>query len=202
MTNQLIAEVDWQKGDGLVPAIVQDVLSCDVLMLGFMNHEALARTLKTNRVTFWSRTRKCLWEKGETSGNYLELKTIRLDCDQDTLLIEARPRGKTCHLGTKTCFGEGDDGLSWLLVLQGIIRERKEQKDPQSYTWSLLENGPEKAAKKLGEEGVELALAAVSGDKDHIKEEAADVLYHLLVVLEASGVSLQDVLKVLKAREK
>lgn len=200
MKNQLATKVDWQKGDGLVPAIVQDVTSRDILMLGYMNREALLRTLKTGRVTFWSRTRNCLWEKGEVSGNSLALQTIRLDCDNDTLLIEAKANGNICHLGTKTCFGEGDDGPSWLLALQDIIRDRKEKKDPKSYTWKLLKNGPELAAKKLGEEGVELALAAVSGDKVHIKEEAADVLFHLLVLLEAGGVSLQDVVGILKKR--
>ena len=200
MTKRLAEKINWRKVQDLVPVIVQDFQSRDVLMMGYMNREALALTLKTGKVTFWSRTRQRLWEKGETSGDTLHLKGIRLDCDHDTLLIEASAAGNTCHLGTKTCFGDAKEGVGWLPVLQGIIRERKRQKDPKSYTWSLLKNGPERAAKKLGEEGVELALASVAGDKPAVREEAADVLYHLLVLLEANEVPLTEVVRTLESR--
>ncbi|HEX4158169.1 MAG TPA: bifunctional phosphoribosyl-AMP cyclohydrolase/phosphoribosyl-ATP diphosphatase HisIE [Rhizomicrobium sp.] len=191
--------VDWAKGGGLVPAIVQDVPSLRVLMLGYMNRAALQQTLETRHVTFYSRGKHRLWEKGETSGNTLVCREIRLDCDRDTLLVLAEPNGPTCHLGTPTCFGDhASPGLAILADLAATIRQRRRDAPADSYTATLFASGMRRIAQKVGEEGVEVALAA--GNAEELAAESADLLYHLLVLLEAGGVSLQDVMTVLRDR--
>jgi phosphoribosyl-AMP cyclohydrolase / phosphoribosyl-ATP pyrophosphohydrolase len=192
--------LDWQKGDGLIPTIVQDATSLRVLMLGYMNEEALSTTIKTGFVTFFSRSKQRLWQKGETSGNVLQLRDIRQDCDNDALLILADATGPTCHTGKTSCFGEIDmPTLSFLADLENIIRDRKETVPQDSYTASLFAEGLPRIAQKVGEEGVEVALAGALEAKN-LPEEAADLLYHLLVLLAASNLSLKDVLTVLKSR--
>lgn len=192
--------IDWNKSGGLVPAIVQDTDSLRVLMLGYMNLESLKRTLTNRRVTFFSRSKQRLWEKGETSGNALLLHDLKLDCDGDTLLIKAKPLGPTCHTGTTTCFGEAsDDTLSVLADLAQTINQRKINPAPNSYTCSLFAQGMARMAQKVGEEGVEVALAATT-DPSKLAEESADLLYHLLVLLEANGLGLKNVLAVLRQR--
>ncbi len=195
-------DVDWTKGGGLVPAIVQDAASLRVLMLGYMNREALAATRQTKLVTFYSRDRKKLWQKGETSGNTLHLVGLELDCDRDTLLVRATPAGPTCHTGERTCFGPEDTcaNLAVLADLESVIRQRRaEGATGTSYTARLFAAGLPRMAQKVGEEGVEVALAAVT-QSSTLADESADLLYHLLVVLEARGANLSDVLNVLHAR--
>jgi phosphoribosyl-ATP pyrophosphohydrolase/phosphoribosyl-AMP cyclohydrolase len=194
-----IGAVDWAKGDGLVPAIVQDASALRVLMLGYMNREALQRTLQTGLVTFYSRSKQRLWQKGETSGHVLQCREIRLDCDRDTLLVLAEAHGPACHLGTRTCFGEDEaPGLSELADLAATIRQRRREAPMGSYTARLFEAGIKRIAQKVGEEGVEVALAA--GNAKDVAAESADLLYHLLVLLEASGVELRDVMAILRDR--
>jgi phosphoribosyl-ATP pyrophosphohydrolase/phosphoribosyl-AMP cyclohydrolase len=194
--------VDWKKSsDGLVPAIIQDVISLRVLMLGYMNRESLDATVKSGLVTFYSRSKQRLWQKGETSGHVLRVKDIKLDCDQDTLLILAEPQGPTCHVGTKTCFGDSDEGLAVLADLAVTIRERHKNPKDGSYTAKLFKEGIPRIAQKVGEEGVEVALAASSGG-DKLANEAADLVYHLSVLLEAAGMDWNDVMKVLAQRAK
>ena len=197
-----VEKVDWNKDNGLVPAVVQDAHSLRVLMLGYMNREALKATLDSKKVTFFSRSKQRLWMKGETSGHVLRLVSIKLDCDNDTLLVMAEPDGPTCHNGTTTCWGE-DEGasLATLADLAATIHERHENPQAGSYTAKLFESGLTRIAQKVGEEGVETALAGATGAAN-LKEEAADLLYHLLVLLESSGASLQDVLDVLAQRAK
>ena len=201
MINALdLSSIDWKKVDGLVPVIVQDVRSLRVLMLGYVNAEALQKTIETGLVTFFSRTKQRLWQKGETSGHVLRVREIKLDCDKDTLLILAEPQGATCHLGTQTCFGaEETPSLSVLADLAATIRQRRETPEPNSYTAQLFTEGITRIAQKVGEEGVETALAAAT-HAPNLASEAADLLYHLLVLLEASDLSLQDVLKILHKR--
>lgn len=195
-------KIDWVKGDGLVPAIVQDAKSLRVLMLGYMNKEALQATIDSGFVTFYSRSKKRLWKKGEESGNVLKLKTVKQDCDSDALLVVAEPSGPTCHTGSVSCFGElGGADLSVLSDLAKTIKERRKNPAPGSYTAELFASGMARIAQKVGEEGVEVSLAAVTNSKD-VAPEAADLLYHLLVLLEASGLEIEDVLKVLKDRKK
>ena len=196
-----MSKPDWNKGDGLLPAIVQHAENGRVLMLGYMNADALRQTQETGLVTFWSRTRKSLWQKGETSGNTLALISLDLDCDQDTFLIRARPNGPTCHTGAVSCFGSDDpEGIVWLCRLQEIIERRKTVLPEDSYTARLL-TGPEtRAAQKVGEEGVEVALAAVSGSDDELIDESADLLYHLMVLLSRRDIALQAVALRLKER--
>ncbi len=196
-----LSSIDWAKGNGLVPAIVQDDASLRVLMLGYMNREALEKTVETGLVTFFSRSKQRLWQKGETSGHGLRLIAIKADCDKDSLLISATPEGPTCHSGSRTCFGGMDDviDLSVIADLADIIRLRHEQPQPDSYTAKLFSEGIARIAQKVGEEGVEVALAASMGSPT-LASEAADLLYHLLVLLEASDASLGDVLKVLHQR--
>lgn len=192
--------VDWKKCDGLLPAIVQDAETAQVLMLGYMNREALEQTQRTGLVTFFSRSKGRLWEKGETSGHGLELERMELDCDQDAVLVTARPRGPTCHRGSTSCFGEVDaPGLGWLARLAAVIEQRKDASPEGSYTARLLSGDIERIAKKVGEEGVEVALAAVAGG-DRLVEEAADLTYHLLVLLNASGHNLPEVVSRLRER--
>ena len=196
-------ELDWAKGDGLLPAIVQDAETGRVLMLGYMNAEALEKTRATGHVTFFSRSKQRLWTKGETSGNTLELVETRIDCDRDTLLVQARPHGPTCHTGTATCFGEAvRPPLAFLGELERVIEARRGADPASSYTAKLLDRGVKRCAQKVGEEGVEVALAATAGNRVELVNESADLLYHLLVVLAASEVGLEDVLKVLEDRHR
>jgi len=200
---QKLPVMDWDKGDGLLPAIVQDARDGRVLMLGYMNAEALEKTLNSGKVTFFSRSKQRLWTKGETSGNVLELTGINSDCDHDTLLVQAIPHGPTCHTGTETCFGDTElPPIGLLAQLEQVITERANSSDSSSYTASLLEKGVERCAQKVGEEGVEVALAAVSGNREQLNNEAADLLYHLLVCLRAAGSNLEQVLAVLSTRRR
>lgn len=195
--------IDFAKGGGLVPAIVQDADTLQVLMLGYMNAEAVETTRKTGLVTFYSRSRDTLWTKGETSGNTLSLVSLEIDCDADSLLVMARPAGPTCHEGTVSCFGdEGASGVGFLAYLDSLIRDRKAADPSESYTAKLLQGPLVKAAQKVGEEGVETALAAVAETDDAFKGEAADLLYHLLVLLAAKDVPLSDILDRLQARHR
>ena len=199
-----IARLDWDKGQGLLPAIVQDVGSSRVLMLGFMNREALERTLAEGRVTFFSRTRQTLWTKGETSGHYLEVSSVSADCDSDTLLVLARPHGPVCHKGTETCFAQASGteagSLTFLSVLEAILSDRIARHPEGSYTAELFAQGRGRIAQKIGEEGVELALAAVGDEDAEVVSEAADLLYHLLLLLRERGLSLADVVAELELR--
>jgi phosphoribosyl-ATP pyrophosphohydrolase/phosphoribosyl-AMP cyclohydrolase len=199
-----LSRLDFSKGAGLLPAIIQDADTGAVLMLGYMNAEALAATRARGRVVFYSRSRQVLWEKGETSGHTLELEASRTDCDADTLLITARPRGPTCHEGTRTCFGDaaltGATRLGFLAQLSGIITQRSLEAAPGSYTAKLLAGGVARMAQKVGEEGVEVALAAVAHSDDKLIGESADLLFHLLVLLQARNLRLDAVVTELAAR--
>ncbi len=178
-----------------MPAIIQDAVTKNVLMLGFMNEEAYQKTIDTKKVTFWSRTRNCLWTKGETSGNYLNLVDIRLDCDNDTLLVKVHPQGPTCHLGTDTCWGE-DNSLNPILFLselQNFIDKRHQEMPENSYTTSLFKKGINKMAQKVGEEATETIIEATNGTNDQLVYESSDLLYHLIVMLTAKGLSIEDV---------
>ncbi|GAA4009018.1 bifunctional phosphoribosyl-AMP cyclohydrolase/phosphoribosyl-ATP diphosphatase HisIE [Sphingomonas humi] len=190
----------WDKMDGLLPAVVQDAASGQLLMLGYMNREALEATLRDRLVTFFSRSNQRLWRKGETSGNTLALVGIARDCDGDALLVRATPAGPTCHLGTDSCFGDVPAGAGWLGTLEGIVAARAAASPAESYTAMLLSEGPSKAAQKVGEEGVEVALAAVSRDQQGLAEEAADLLFHLLVTLRSRDVPLARVVEILRDR--
>lgn len=191
--------IDFSKLDGLVPCVVQDNVTSRVLMVGFMNEEAYEKTLSEKRVTFFSRTKQRLWTKGESSGNYLELVDILIDCDQDTVLVKAIPHGPTCHTGADTCFNETNS--SWSLeALERLIQERKRKPQPGSYTNTLLGKGINKIAQKVGEEAVELVIEAKDDNKDLFLGEAADLMYHYLVLLAAKGYSLNEVLHVLSER--
>jgi phosphoribosyl-ATP pyrophosphohydrolase/phosphoribosyl-AMP cyclohydrolase len=193
--------LDWAKGDGLLPAIVQHADSGRVLMLGYMNRDALARTLADGRVTFWSRSRETLWQKGETSGHVLDLVAIEADCDRDTLLLQARPAGPVCHLGTPTCFGDPAwPAHGFLGELAALVQARRDADPDTSYTARLLQAPVERVAQKVGEEGVETALAATLDDPSQLAGEAADLLYHLLVLLARRGLDLDRVVATLQAR--
>ncbi|WP_417497571.1 bifunctional phosphoribosyl-AMP cyclohydrolase/phosphoribosyl-ATP diphosphatase HisIE [Maricaulis sp.] len=193
--------LDWAKGDGLVPAIIQDAATRQVLMLGYMNAEALQLTQETGKVHFFSRSRQSLWKKGETSGLSFKLINIALDCDQDTLLVEVKPKGAACHNGTVSCFGDDPGpGLGFLAHLRAIIKKRKKDKPKGSYVGNLMARAPKRPAQKVGEEGVEVALAAVSESRTAVAEEAADLMFHLLVLLESRDLSLEDVVAVLRKR--
>ncbi len=195
--------IDFKKGGGLVPAIVQDAKTEQVLMLGYMNEASLAKTQETGLVTFYSRSRQELWTKGETSGNTLKLQSITVDCDNDTLLVRATPTGPTCHEGTVSCFGDkGPEGLGFLSYLEELIESRKSADADSSYTASLLQGPLRRAAQKVGEEGVETALAAVAETEDKLTSEAADLVYHLLVLLAAKDVKFESVIAELKDRHK
>jgi len=193
-----IGALNWGKQDGLIPAVVQDAMTRRVLMLGWMSRESLAITLDTAQVTFYSRTRQRLWTKGDTSGYYLKLVSMEADCDADTLLVQAAPMGPTCHLERASCFAHAPgDGLA---ELDALIAQRERERPAGSYTTRLFEGGVRGIAQKVGEEGVEVALAAVAQDDQALLEESADLLYHLIVVLRARGLSITDVLGVLTAR--
>ena len=196
-------KIDFEKGAGLVPAIVQNADTLQVLMLGYMNADAFAKTQETGLVTFYSRSRKTLWTKGETSGNSLALVDMTVDCDKDTVLVKARPVGPTCHTGTVSCFGEdGADGVGVLAYLETLIEGRKTADPESSYTAQLLQGPLRRAAQKVGEEGVETALAAVAETDDKLVSEAADLFYHTLVLLAAKDVKLVAVIAELKGRHK
>ena len=193
-----IEALAWDKQDGLLPAIVQDAATLRVLMLGYMDRAALAATLASGQVTFYSRSKQRLWTKGESSGHVLALVSVDVDCDADTLLVQARPHGPTCHLDRTSCFPDAPgDGLAELDVL---IAQRERERPPGSYTTRLFEGGIRRIAQKVGEEGVETALAAVAQDDEALLGEAADLLYHLVVALRARGLALDDVRRVLAAR--
>ncbi len=199
-----INELDFDKQDGLLPAVVQDARTRQVLMLGYMNREALEKTLETKLVTFYSRSRQELWTKGETSGNYLHLTEIKEDCDKDTLLVRALPDGPVCHLGTDTCWGEENryDPAIFLEELETLLRERKEKRPEGSYTVRLFDAGIRKIAQKVGEEAVETILEAENGTTEDFLYESADLLYHLLTLLVAKDLSLADVVRELERRRK
>ena len=201
----LSERIDWEKVDGLVPAIVQDYQSSQVLMMGYMNPAALEKTGETGQVTFFSRTKERLWTKGETSGNVLQLQNIALDCDNDTLLVKVNPIGPTCHTGTTTCW-DGDkqqeSQMVWLHQLEQLLAARKDADPESSYTASLYARGTKRISQKVGEEGVEVALAATSGDKAELVCESADLIYHLMVLLQDQGLSMNDVVNKLKERHK
>lgn len=188
-------EIDFHKMNGLVPAIVQDTVTKNVLMLGFMNQEAYEKTLETQKVTFWSRSRNCLWTKGETSGNFLRLVSIQNDCDNDTLLVKAHPCGPTCHKGTDTCWGEENrlNPMEFLSELQDFIDKRRKDMPEGSYTTSLFKKGVNKIAQKVGEEAVETIIEATNGSNEKLIYEASDMLYHLIVLLADKGLRIEDV---------
>ncbi len=198
-----VARIDWDKMNGLVPAVVQHAFDGRVLMQGWMNRQALEQTLENGRVTFWSRSRKALWTKGETSGNVLELGAVHSDCDNDCLLVTAWPAGPTCHRGSDSCFDDENPtapGLSFLAELERVIAQRQEELPAGSYTTRLFEAGIKRIAQKVGEEGVETALAAVAADEEELANESADLLYHLLVLLRARGLTLNDITTTLEKR--
>jgi phosphoribosyl-ATP pyrophosphohydrolase/phosphoribosyl-AMP cyclohydrolase len=198
-----INKLAWEKMDKLIPAIVQDAFDGRVLMQGFMNRQALEATLESGKVTFWSRTREQLWSKGETSGNTLDLVDIHADCDRDCLLVRARPHGPTCHLGTDTCFdgqGKVTPELAFLAELERVIAQRDKKRPAGSYTTKLLESGVKRIAQKVGEEGIETALAATAGDNEELLNESADLIYHLLVLLRSRKLELGSMIDVLKKR--
>ena len=194
-----IQTLDFDKTQGLIPCIVQDAKTNNVLMLGYMNREALDKTLAENKLTFYSRTKQRLWTKGETSGNYLHLVAVKIDCDNDTLLFKVNPEGPACHTGSDTCFNEVN-AFSGLEFLEAIIQERKKNPKAGSYTNQLLDSGINKVAQKVGEEAVELIIEAKDNHKELFLNEAADLMYHYLVLLAAKDYQLDDVLSVLRQR--
>jgi len=195
--------IDFKKySDGLEPVIIQDATTGKVLMLGFMNEAALAKTQELQKVTFFSRSKNRLWTKGEESGNYLLLKDIKVDCDNDSLLIKAIPQGPTCHTGADTCWNEKNEGDNFLLQLEQIIADRKNNPSGTSYTSSLFAKGINKIAQKVGEEAVELVIESKDDNKELFLGEAADLLFHYLILLQAKDLSLNDVITVLKQRHK
>lgn len=194
--------INFEKQNGLVPAIIQDSVTLNVLMLGYMNEEAYKKTISTKKVTFYSRSRKCLWTKGETSGNYLELVSIKTDCDNDTLLIRAIPHGPTCHTGTDTCWGEDNkkNPVLFLTELQDFINKRHEEMPENSYTTSLFKDGTERMAQKVGEEALEAVIEAVKGDNKRLIYESSDMLYHLIVLLTSKSLRIEQVISELAER--
>ncbi len=195
-------EIDFNKMNGLVPAIVQDAQTRTVLMLGYMNEEAYRKTIETGKVTFWSRSRNTLWTKGETSGNYLNLVDIKVDCDNDTLLVKANPDGPTCHKGTDTCWGESNtkNPLLFLTELQDFIEKRHEEMPEGSYTTSLFKDGLNRMAQKVGEEALELVIEACNGTDERLIYEGSDMLYHLIVLLTSKGLRIEDMASELAER--
>ena len=193
----------WEKGSGLLPAIIQDVNTGQVLMLGYMNADALAKTLDIKKVTFYSRSKDRLWTKGETSGNWLGFVSAEMDCDADTILIQARPHGPVCHTGSQTCFNNHSSSITEFLdQLSALIALRHRTMPENSYTTSLFRDGTAQIAQKVGEEGVELVLACMKNDPEETKNEAADLLFHMMVLLENANLALSDVVAVLKERHK
>jgi len=195
--------IDFDKMDGLVPTIVQDAISRKVLMQGYMNEDALAKTKETGKVTFYSRSKKRLWTKGETSGNFMEVLSMASDCDGDSILIQANPAGPVCHTGSDTCFDEVNSSKTGFIdQLRAVIKERKNNPSDQSYTASLFAKGINKVAQKVGEEAVEIVIEAKDDNKELFLGEAADLMYHYLVLLEAKGYELDEVMDVLINRHK
>lgn len=195
--------IDFQKGEGLIPAIIQDAVTRNVLMLGYMNEEAYAKTKAEGKVTFFSRSKNRLWTKGETTGHFLHVVDINVDCDNDTLLIKVKPDGPTCHTGTDTCWSEVNSGRTFFIEkLASVIKDRKNNPTDASYTASLFRKGINKVAQKVGEEAVEIVIEAKDNNDDLFKGEAADLLYHYLILLEAKNIPLDDVIKVLESRQK
>lgn len=197
-------DIDFNKMNGLVPAIIQDAETKNVLMLGFMNEEAYKKTLETKKVTFYSRTRHCLWTKGEESGHWLHLVNIKADCDNDTLLIQVHPEGPTCHKGTDTCWGEKNEynPLLFLSELQNFIETRFKEMPEGSYTTSLFKDGINRMAQKVGEEALETVIEAVNGTNDRLLYEASDMFYHLIVLLTSKGLRIEDICQELIERHK
>lgn len=196
-------KIDFAKGNALVPVVIQHELTLQVLMLGYMNEEALRRTQAEGRVTFFSRSKNRLWTKGETSGNFLTVKELTIDCDEDTILIKVLPNGPTCHQGTTSCFGNGNEmAKGFLYQLEKTIGQRIDDKDQNSYTNRLFEKGINKVAQKVGEEAVELVIEAKDDNADLFKNEAADLLYHFLILLKAKGFSLAEIEEVLAKRSR
>ena len=200
-----IEQPNWDKGGSLLPAIIQDANNKTVLMLGYMNKAALKKTQESGYVTFFSRSKNRLWMKGETSGNTLDFVSIQLDCDDDTLLVQARPNGPVCHTGTQTCFGDNDsdddkESVTFLNKLSLIIKKRRKEKSKNSYTVELFQKGSKRIAQKVGEEGVELSLAYIIGNKKEILNETADLIFHILILLEDAKLNINDVCQVLKNR--
>ncbi|MCO6355869.1 bifunctional phosphoribosyl-AMP cyclohydrolase/phosphoribosyl-ATP diphosphatase HisIE [Pseudoalteromonas shioyasakiensis] len=202
LTKDTLSQVDFAKSE-LIPSIVQDARSGVILMQGFMNQDALAATFDKQKVTFYSRSKERLWTKGETSENYLEVVSVHTDCDYDSLLVLANPLGPTCHLGTQSCFGDdAKPSLSFLAELEQVIVSRKDDDPSKSYTASLFAKDLSRSCQKVGEEGVEVALAAMKHDNDELTNESADLLYHLTVLLQRQGLSLADVVSCLQGRHK
>ncbi|MCF2658821.1 MAG: bifunctional phosphoribosyl-AMP cyclohydrolase/phosphoribosyl-ATP diphosphatase HisIE [Parabacteroides sp.] len=196
-------KLDFEKMGGLIPAIVQDNDTNKVLMLGFMNEEAYEKTMQTGKVTFFSRTRNCLWTKGETSGNVLKVISVLVDCDNDTLLVKAHPTGPVCHTGADTCFGEkNEEAIMFLKYLQNFIERRRQEMPEGSYTTSLFMKGINRMAQKVGEEAVETVIEATNGTDDRLIYEASDLIYHLIVLLTSKGMRIEDLAKELKKRHK
>ena len=195
-------EIDFEKLGGLVPAIIQDATTKNVLMLGFMNEQAYHKTIETGKVTFWSRTRNCLWTKGETSGNFLNLVSIQNDCDNDTLLVKVNPIGPTCHKGTDTCWGETNEAnpLLFLTELQDFIEKRPQEMPEGSYTTKLFKDGVNKMAQKVGEEALETVIEATNGTNEELIYEASDMMYHFIVLLTSKGLRIEDIAQELHKR--
>lgn len=196
----MLEKLDFKKVNGLMPCIIQDESTRKVLMLGYMNEEALEKTQAENRVTFFSRTKNRLWTKGETSGNFLTVKSITSDCDNDTLLIKVDPVGEVCHTGSDTCFDEKNEGDAFLFHLEKVIQNRKNNPTDKSYTSSLFQKGINKIAQKVGEEAVEIVIEAKDENDDLFLGEAADLMYHYLVLLAAKNKNLEDVIDILRSR--
>lgn len=196
--------IDFDKGNGLVPAIIQDAATAKVLMLGYMNAEAYEKTVATGKVTFWSRSRNCLWTKGETSGHFLDVVSIANDCDNDTLLIKVTPHGPVCHTGTDTCWGEKNEGnpLLFLTELQDFINKRHEEMPEKSYTTSLFRDGINRMAQKVGEEALEAVIEAVNGTDERLIYEASDMFYHLIVLLTSKGMRIEQIAAELAERHR
>lgn len=202
LTEQQLAQLDWVKTDGMMPAIVQHAVSGEVLMHGYMNQQALDKTLATGKVTFWSRTKQRLWTKGETSEHFLNVVSITPDCDNDTLLVLVNPVGPTCHLGTSSCFSPAAADWTFLYQLEQLLAERKHADPKSSYTASLYASGTKRIAQKVGEEAVEVALAATVNDRHELTNEASDLVYHLLVLLQDQDLNLSTVIENLRQRHK
>lgn len=206
MTAEQVTRLDWNKVDGLIPAVIQHFSTAQVLMLGYMNRDALRTTTQTGRVTFFSRTKNRLWTKGETSGNFLEVVNIAVDCDNDSLLITAKPTGPVCHRGTRSCFADDTtplpaaESFEFLRQLESVIAQRIAERPEGSYTARLWNEGPTRMAQKVGEEGVEVALAAATQQDEQLVEESADLLFHLALLLKSRNRSLSNVVQVLQLR--
>ncbi|WP_455844833.1 bifunctional phosphoribosyl-AMP cyclohydrolase/phosphoribosyl-ATP diphosphatase HisIE [Pantoea agglomerans] len=202
LTAEQLAKLDWVKTAGMMPAIVQHNVSGEVLMHGYMNEEALQKTLSEGNVTFFSRTKNRLWTKGETSGHFLQVASITPDCDNDTLLVLANPIGPTCHLGTSSCFSPAAPDWTFLYQLEQLLASRKTADPESSYTAKLYASGTKRIAQKVGEEGVETALAATVNDRHELTNEASDLLYHLMVLLQDQELDLSTIINNLRARHK